>query len=198
MQKLINGSHTPPGGFNDRDPDTKMYFKASNLADLVKMEIRHRTANNLPIDNLADIIEARLCSRMPTGICRDTETSKINVSHSKPIENLINRTLRIDRESRLQAIQVSKDEANRRADICADCQHNVSYSGGCASCRGIGAVVKQALAGRTVNAHAKVKSCELVGMLVIPLVYTADKIIYAAVKDRRNKYPSKCWLSKGG
>lgn len=198
MQKLINGSHTPPGGFNDRDPDTKMYFKASNLADLVKMEIRHRTANNLPIENLADIIEERICSRMPSGICRDTESSRINVSSVKPIESLINRTLRIDRESRMQALPISKTEASARADICAKCEYNVPYSGGCASCRGIGAVVRQAIAGRTVAAHDKVKSCAIAGMLIIPLAYAPNSVFKTVMKDRPNKYPSHCWLLKGG
>lgn len=81
----------------------------------------------------------------------------------------------------------AKEEAERRASICAQCPRNVDVAG-CSWCSGVFAASLELLAGRSTSVDASLKHCEVCGCNNRAAVHFP-----AAAVDPSLDYPEWCW-----
>lgn len=190
MLKVIKRDITPPGGWRDICPETNFPFVADNLAQLVEKERLHLLANKHPVPpDLADQIENRVCHLMPPGICSDgTKRTIFTGASRKPTEGLVNATIKMKSGKNVAL----KGEAERRAMICASCNHNARHRG-CGTCRGINKTIQSLLGGRFTSMDHKLNVCDILGVYLKVLVHVHDAGVSLAGKLEAG---SNCWLNK--
>lgn len=183
MLKVKNKSITIPGGWRDVCPETNFPFFADSLEQLVDKEKKHLIANKYPVpENLAEIIENRICHMMPEGICISTDAEKNVIGRSRlPVVDIMNTTLRFSNTQRV----VSQQEAERRASICSSCPHN-AISKICSTCRGINSQLRSMMNGRSTPYDHKLHICDIAGGYCKVMVHYLN----ISVKDK----VQGCWI----
>ena len=186
MLRLKDVSITPPGGFRDVVPETGFPVFADNLQQLIEKVRKHMQANKLPVpDDLGKQVEHRLCQRMPAGICMSPDNQVVTSKAYHTPESVLNHTLSLSHR-----IGVAPLLSEARAGICCGCEANVRR-GGCQSCNGTGARLREILSGRTTKYDSMLHVCDRVG------VYAKVLVHQKTVKGLKiESLPEKCWIRK--
>lgn len=102
-----------------KDPDTKYHYKANNKEELIKAIRGYRQQNELePLEELDAIVEDYLCKKPENmGQCINGRLKRGFMTYVKGGMRLVKNVV--------YPSTVTPEEANRRADICAKCPHNV-------------------------------------------------------------------------
>lgn len=197
MLALKNRSIVPNGGFRYTQKESGRTIHAPTFHALCEIVKNHRAANGYPIsiDYEAEI-ETQLCLQLPKGECKQVGTQ---VTPRKLGFSDVMRFTKIIGESILKGSpRVDKDEANRRALICADCNANVQAAGcsGCNSKRVAGLV--ESLTGTDRTDHdEKLHSCQFCGCFNKAQVWFPLEILQGHTKENVNSaLPDHCWKKK--
>lgn len=188
MLKLIKQDSTPPGGYQDIEPETRQPFVADNLSALVEKERSYLLLNKRPIpDNLAEIIEDRICRRMPVGVCASPDGERfVGGKSRKSNASVLNAT----RTAGAMGSRCSQAEAERRAAICVGCANNIE-KGGCKSCRGTTTALREMQNGRTTMQDSRIHVCDALGVYTKVLVHALHPVISNTLKAET---ATQCWV----
>jgi len=187
MLKLKNRSITPHGGYRDLNPQANFPFVADHFDQLVEKERAYLKVNGHTIpDDLASQIENRLCRLMPPGICESDDGRSYNGGRSNlPHERIINNSMAVKSQS-----VCTTEVAQRRAETCAACPHNV-IKRGCGSCRGVDKAIRDMTQGRSSRLDSRLNVCDLLGVYCRVLVHS----LYPGVrKSDISRLPQNCWV----
>lgn len=152
-QKLIPSNEVPPGHFHFTCPETGYAIETLSKEELFHKIENHYRENDIPLkEGWQDEVEDRICQGLPPGWCSFVEEKdqlKMGSPHSlcqitkkdliNGIFSLTNLLLKfIGRKE----IYVSEEEAEKRAEICAKCNFNVSVNA-CMGCHGMQTLLTQ-------------------------------------------------------
>lgn len=128
MAKIRDFMTVPPGGWRYVQPETAAQFAADDFDTLVADVRRHREYKGLPVENVSKDIQDQICLSLGPSHCRPYPGEEY-----KPIEDMTSRltigmVTSISKALALHVINgcefVPKEEADRRAKICAGCPFN--------------------------------------------------------------------------
>lgn len=200
LRFAFDKSLVPPGYFVAIMPDGTPIKQASR--EVWFAEIRNHYRRNgltLPEDWKA-YYEDRLCKNLPPGLCMNEAGIPVNSGPPQLSLSDLRRGMTV-----LWSITrdpdplVEKEEAVRRAAICAACPANVSVSG-CFSCEQIMNVALEIKGKRTTPADAYLKSCRYCGCLNTAQVWVKKEHLAKGIEgpmlqDMKNMNPD-CWKAK--
>lgn len=192
MLRLINKSRGPADGWRYQDKDTGFTVKASSWSILVKKVKDHRVANQLPVDpRLEEDIEAYMCAEVPDSCGDGPEPEKASVG----IAEVISLTQTLAESFFKGGKRVDQAEADRRAEICANCEFNVDASG-CRPCHSktVESLLHR-LAGPNRTKHESfLKSCFHCGCFNSVQVWFPLEILQKNQREKVKKaLPNNCW-----
>lgn len=198
MLKLSDRGTVPPGGFKYLNRETQTWVTAASFHELVSAVTRHRTANGLPISSEMDsIVEDQLCTGLPPGTCNhQTEPAftykQLNLTDVLAATAMLGKFLIGGRQ------KVSREEANRRANICASCPANQPTSS-CTTCsmNTIRQAVNAVVGGEEVNADSMLGVCAACGCSLKAKVWIPlDLLQQHMTPETLAGLPQWCWCRK--
>jgi hypothetical protein len=191
LRKLLRKNHVPVGGsWFYTVPETGLQIEdRMSLAGVVAKVQAHYAANSLPApENLPAIIEDYICSRMPSGVCSGGSP---NVRSLDFFSVLGATELLVQRIVKGSGIYVTKEEAARRASICATCPNNLQHM--CTTCNGLRTTFQKLVANRTTPFDPKLGVCSACGCGLHAKVHIDKKYLPPMPEDARHTVPKTCW-----
>jgi len=188
---------TPPGGWRYEIPETGEVIKALSLNGLVR-DVRAKYAGVEP-PNLVSKIQQWICEHQPSGsaacIQGESQNPEVIVRDItvKDVLSFINSV----KDTVAAGGVVSKEEATRRASICATCPNNVRVRG-CYGCNNISGAIFKVIGARATDYDSQLRQCGICGCDCRTKIWIAKEALAKnkAVQDNRDKYPSYCWQIK--
>lgn len=136
MPLVFNPNLYPSGGWFFRDA-SGVKHTANGFNALVTAVVQYRQRNGFPLGDPTAEVTAQLCSRTP-GYCKDSNQVAPPPGGRVPAhlgQKLLDRLSALVREKRFGRIKkVSDDEAQRRANICAQCPRQTGLPLTCGAC----------------------------------------------------------------
>lgn len=198
--RILNKSQIPyGGGYHYKDPNSGMDIFGTTFAMVVNKVIEHRRANGYPIGlGLEDEIEEQLClnqpdecSEGPHGVPRKTQHTLTDVVNGTRV------MMAFERNGRQL---VSREEAERRAQICLGCPYNASFIKPCSGiCQELRNLVNWITDHQGTQYDSKLYSCNLCGCFLQAAIWLRledqCKGVNAELREKfaftKEKY--KCW-----
>lgn len=151
----------PQGGaWEIRVPETSHVIRESHINNFKSAIRRHAEDNNLPwagsgaVDYGLDL----WCQQHPTAACLDTEKPERVFTVDDLSRFAKSMTAWVSKVATGEAAWVSQEEAERRAEICTICPHNIRVS--CGWCGGPVSAIVNMMGGRRTSSDEKLQSCE--------------------------------------
>jgi hypothetical protein len=141
-------------------------IRAPTYRALIDAVVKFRADNVIPIGDVRAEIDEYICKNFPR-MCHQFEgVARIEVAHSvSPIRTLTDEMIQtMDRQIQDHSTEnlELKQEAQRRADVCAGCRFNVRWNSNCGSC--VEAVNRMSAilrAGQTVHHERELRACQI-------------------------------------
>lgn len=198
--KLAKG-RTPPsdGESHWRFPVASgVMLRTKGHQPLIEAVFEYRLRNNIPIGDIERDISAYYCRLYP-GFCHE-EASDINPAlpavSSEPILNRVSRWASVlaHRQPRGGYALVAKDEAERRAAICAACpRQDNGWRGGCGGCSSVTLQLLQALKNlRTTPRDGNLGACSIIGWGNATAVHLPMSVL-ETTPEQQAALPDACW-----
>ena len=178
---------------------TGMTIKANSLSMLTMRVRDHLDANGFS-DVVIDEDElvhhaASIAKKLDPNCCYDMPPKKMQERRIS-LSDVIRFTKTIFVNMSKGANRVDQAEADRRAQICSNCPHNISPYG-CGSCSGSGlaaATVGLLVGDRKTSFDAKLQACQFCGCFNKAQVWFPISDLHAALEQNiRNDLPENCW-----
>jgi len=196
---LMKGSTPPIGYVYSIEHEGNTYrFQASMFSELMRqLKLWHREKDvEWPGDTeMQARIEDFICQLVPPSFCKGGPKSPrvpfLSISSIRDATRLFTSRLREGGD-----ILVDKNEAERRAKICANCPANLH--GICVSCAGseFTSILRAFLTRGAVTKYDSVlDTCQVCGCLLQAKVHVSLDVLGSL---RKRKYPANCWLHNTG
>jgi hypothetical protein len=196
MQRLLNPNIVPPDGFKYRHPETGYWSVAETHDDWLRRAYDHLKGNGLPVPpNLRQVMEEQLCAILPSGWCDEFDPNRV-----EPITRLHRGDIIEGMEVFLRwGLQkkptVDQKEAERRAEICANCYLNVQVQG-CSSCYQVAEELTKRF---HTSRDDKLAACGVCKCWLKSKVHFPLGILESIDSEwKQQNYPDFCWLKRGG
>lgn len=203
MRAVIRDIEKPPGGWKYTVPETGITVTGDFFSILYKRVVDHRRANRLPVpDDYREFLEDAACreTQPPGSRCGESKPKPVG---ERPIQHLmlnrVERFLKTVWQAILERKFVSREEAQRRVDVCMGCPLRTTMPGGCTGCY---TLVKKADALLRKNGAIRIGAdedgfvrdvCGACGC-IIPLKAALDNgTLDRAEGDHRPPYWEGCW-----
>jgi hypothetical protein len=145
------GYWTVMRNFGPPSSNPKDYIRGGDFGDLCKQVQEYRIANNLFIGDIEAEVQDWIC-RNRNAECRPAKPAKPINQGLHLTGTTIARFLATMAEWVAHSGTVDQEEAERRAVICAGCQHCVpAPASGCSGCFGLAARVMRVIGSRTTR-----------------------------------------------
>ncbi len=203
--KFKQTNRVPPNdGFAYRHAETGHVSSSMRYESWIAAINDHRAGNGLP-PVTPEEAQRQNCENLSgfarREFCEDPEDSVQTIDLTLP--DIVRGTLTLSAWKALGSHVVTQEEAERRAEICANfegvgCKYNVAYRSGCGvDCQGLTDAVKsivgEAATSQDVNLKAcAVCKCSLSAKVHLPL---ADLQRFESA-ELQSLYPPHCWLAK--
>lgn len=155
MSAVINPNLYPKSGYRFKDRDGTLIVGTSWVHVMKKVE-NYRKRAGLPPGNAEAEVMASACRDNP-GYCSEVSEATIRQRAVVSLKGRVLQFLNIVRRQIEKGIpfpMVERNEAGKRADICAKCPANAGLPEGCASCRAtLNANRKAIIGGRTIDSR---------------------------------------------
>jgi len=172
MSIRFNPNIYPAGGRYFIDEDGVKH-KAENWDMLAVRVASYRKRAGKPPGNPIEEIHAQACARQP-GACGETAPQPVIVAQlnsTPPRQNVGDLTTRVTKwfahilgmKRKGHLGKVSKDEARRRADICAGCPMQRDVSSVCGACKQTRRQASEAIMQGEKRVNAKLRACQILG-----------------------------------
>lgn len=135
-----------------------------NFEALYASVIRFRRSNSIPIGlGLENELEAAICAKYPDE-CKETDITVPPKPRTVSYRELLTGTKVMVSLLSAGRPLVSAEEANRRANICVTCRHNVQFTRPCGGlCPELQKIVATIVGNQKVAAQDDLKSCHICG-----------------------------------
>jgi hypothetical protein len=198
MQRLNNRDALPPDFFRFTHAETGYRSEGRDWWAWQEDIKKHREANNLaPVT--PEQSEDQICRQLPPGWCSHSENERPWVETRLSLGDVLRGT-----SAYLKLVftgTVSKEEANRRARICAGCYLLVSPQG-CGACSELAKVVIGDVAGKSTDYDDRLNrnACAACQCPVRSLVHFPISILEQADPndEKQSAFAPFCWRLKGG
>lgn len=172
MSIRFNPNIYPAGGRYFIDEDGVKH-KAENWDMLAVRLAGYRKRAGKPPGNPVEEIHAQACARQP-GMCGDTSPQAVVVPPNVPttsrltVGDLTNRVAKwyahlLGMKRRNEIGKVGRDEARRRAAICATCPLQRDVSSACGACKASRRAASDAIMQGESRVNTKLKACQPLG-----------------------------------
>lgn len=170
-----------------KDPVTGTVLKGSSWNDISKKWLKFLAAENRPITAAWRAeMDALICAQNKKAPCREVRDKGQKSIGRLQIESFARASLRWINARRF----APPEEAERRAAICASCEHNVKIARGCARCwKWIDYVIGKIKRIRT-SKDDKLEACLNCECPLKLKVHVPAE----ALKDDPFSYPDHCWI----
>lgn len=185
---LIDPYHIPPGGWVYIQSETGMHIRGGDFYHLCQEVRRHRQLNKLASNNLINEVEEQICQNLKE------EARILYCREAKPSNKVLKKVAFGDVKHFLQTIShlksfVPKEEAERRAHICASCPLNYPITG-CTRCRNLPALLFQVIGKRGTSSDSKLGGCGVCGCSLAASVHVP---LQSFPIEPKYNYPDWCW-----
>jgi len=207
--RLKDKSLVPTKGWRALQPETGHVVKGGTREALAAKVREYRVANNLPIpNNFERMLGTQICGAMEEGErarrCRFLEADdaknpanlrawKTGKQDLKNFALAVKETLAAHASG--QQVHVPKEEAERRASICAKCVENVPIAL-CFGCNELGALYREITSRTETSVDPLLFSCSICGCANRTQVHIADNLL-ASISGQQGltaeSFPSWCW-----
>jgi len=206
---LRNPQDVPRNGWLARQPETGTVIKGLNLPAAIEAVRKYRVANKLPLDgNLRRQVEIQICDTMPEDeACRkcrflDPEDEK-NPRHLRAWKSgrecLWNFALAIKGVLAAAAagssLHVTKEEATRRAGICAQCKWNLPISN-CWGCGELGSAYRELVGSLSTAKDPMLESCDVCCCQNRTQIWFTKEVLGPVAESQKisaDQFPDWCW-----
>lgn len=184
-------------------PATGITLFHYDYTSFVNLYLANLRANSIPIGvGWEEEMQNELCRQNPQwkGVCEDREAKKDTRISNGDVRNFLSSVAKIiEKEVRGKDAFVSKEEAERRAAICAGCPRNQPTVNWCSHCPGnvIWAIGKFRTAFKkdapdlTTSQDGKLYSCEVCGCAnAVQIHILRDCLTHV---NNQHQYPDHCW-----
>lgn len=187
------------GGFRWRDPITNVEVFGTNYEMLIQLAYNERRANSAPIGlGFEQEVEADLCRSYPDEA--ETFDPRVPSNRRLGLSDVVHGTMAMIHHRLAGSPLVSQEEANRRAEICARCAFNVTFTKPCSLCPDLENLVRAAMtSGKSTPFDNELKSCQLCSCFTKVSVWTELEIqCKPLTDDQRDMFKSlvelgRCW-----
>ena len=173
-------------------PETGYVVKSIVYNDLLNRVRLHRLANGIPCNpGWEQTFEDELCKQMKL-----SDRWCVSQNGSRPRKPGVNFADVTNFLGVLAAWMptrkwVDQAEAERRAEICAACPHNVEVAG-CSVCSNIVGKITGFLGNRATSKDAKLKGCNVCGCSNRAQVHVPLEVLQKGVTPEM-EFPAECW-----
>jgi hypothetical protein len=173
--------------------------RGNTLGILMAAVRDYRRINALPMpDDMQAIVEDQLCRTLPPGNCKFMDgtlpATFVNTRFSLDDLKAGMKTLAAVVVS---GKTVDKEEANRRAEICAACPANMQPSSACFGCAGVEEVVGAIVGTQTTKSDQYLKVCGACHCFNKTQVWVTAEDLDAGVSDKQMErlelFEGHCW-----
>lgn len=191
LRKLKNINLDPPGGWQFHHEESGATIESGHfmaLVDDVRIFLRR---NNCEVpENLAAIVEDQICGGVPESMIRlgkpdrIIRTATMLWSGTQLIMDAVVNGKRF----------VPPEEAERRAQICANCPLNIKDAN-CTGCKGFYGIIRSWYQHRTTGFDDFLFICDICGCLNTAQIHAPAEVLRKVTpKSLVDKYPSQgCW-----
>jgi hypothetical protein len=197
MSSRVKESVIPPGGWHflqARKDSEPLRIEADSLLQLKEAVIRYRLQLSIDVGDVDREVEDYICGLTPS------QCYRIGVNPEPPKGNkpgfipLIQRIMAWREQVNLKQnrFYTNPPEAQRRAQICISCPHNVHWHTSCQPCNS-DADTKLFLlrGGRQTGFDGDLHGCRVVGQCNRSAVWMDNSTL---IKDNADQTPERCWL----
>jgi hypothetical protein len=193
MAKLMNKRETPPTQWRYVEMETGYLFEGIDYEDLVRKVRVHRDYKGLPSDlaTVQELVDTQLCLTLPDGVCRrgpgdipqiEDRTHAISgvqiMNFNKALFTFLKEGMSFE----------EKEEAERRADVCAKCPLNKSLKQ--CSCSTFYKVVEKMIPEH--RRDRRISVCAACGCSLQAKVNMPGSVLKAS-SDPALAFPEWCW-----
>lgn len=201
-----------PGGYHYEENGKKIVEDAISYEDLIERLAKYRAANGLPLGDPQRDVDRYICTnypnmcggQMPTPV--DDGTDPIELCYGQPVKRTPRERVMQWAANRMQKVGqielVDRDEANRRATVCAMCPMKRRWNEPVEGCPGCNAYVEEAEVNLFKIRRAKHTDLQIGGHMCDVAGHdleTASFLEEPALRHRRNYaglLPSNCWMNE--
>lgn len=203
LLKFIPTTDVPPDMYTFTVPETGFTVSEYRLDDLFVKLQNHFDANGIvPPENWKEIVEHRICEKMPPGWCmyRDgreaNDSSPCRVTGEMIIKGVRGLAKLVKEALKGGEVFVSQEEAEQRAEICTRCHFNVDASA-CLGCGIMTEIIQESVktrVNRKTKFDDKLKNCCKCGCRNDTIVHIQKHILLSCeTEESMLKYPDWCW-----
>lgn len=182
----FNMSKTPRGGWLYLERATKTWFTADGYDELIKKVTEHRKYKGLDVESTEIDVQKQFCMRLGDKQCKDFDEHYPDMTDLAPEDKMISFSKAVISFLRSGAELVSKEESERRAEICQSCPFNRATGCSCSTLHAIvDSLVPKSRREKGI-AVCTVCGCSLKAKILLP----------KQVVDESNsvkQFPSWCW-----
>jgi hypothetical protein len=207
-RKLKDPSLVPTKGWQALQEDG-VVVKGLSFRDTFKRVEQYRRANGLPVPaNIRRLVEEQICKAMTPqeqgNRCEylndeDTKNPPALRNWLRGPRDLLNfakaAAVVVGELAVGSSVCVSKEEATRRAEVCAQCPFNIEL-GNCWGCGELGKLFRSIQGGLSLPLDARLHSCDRCGCNLRTKVWVTEAAldqIEQAQELQRGVYPEWCW-----
>lgn len=198
LSRIIQG-RVMPGGWHvmtDNKVGGKTRIDGDTLPDVLEHLISYRLDNVIPLGDPLKDIEEYVCGNWPD-FCHKVfgATVVVNVNlPSQPTRTLLDRIIiwiEAQTKNLSPEVLVTRDEAQRRAEICERCPMNVKWKESCSTCNeNISRLVSVMRLGQSLPRDKKLLACSAFGHENRAAVWLKRERIGSVAN-----LPSNCWAT---
>lgn len=193
MARLMNTAETPPSQWRYVEMETGYFFEGNSYQELIKEVQAHREYKELPSDlaTVTSLVESQLCLTLPDSVCRREEgdppmiEDKTHTISGVQVMNF-NKALFTFLKEGFEF--EDREEAKRRADICAKCPLNKSLTQ--CSCSTFYRLIEKLIP--EDRRDSRVSVCGACGCSLAAKTNVTASVIRASTPDVTN-FPEWCW-----
>ncbi len=196
MLRLLIKNFVPKEGWRYTHPNSQHVVQAKSWNELMDRVRKYRNANGIALgESFEETLGSEVCAQTEWGtpVCEEQDWPVTVVNRKISMYDVVNFLKVLTHWLVNKPGFVDQSEAERRAQICVDCPHNVEVSG-CFGCTNVARLILDAINDRTTREDEKLKNCRVCGCVNRAQVWVPKETLDQGVTpEMREAFPAYCW-----
>lgn len=193
---VVRDVNSPPGGWKYTPPQTGVTITAPFFVTLKDRVTRHLRANGVVIDDdlLLEIEHGACVETNPGSWCAKRAPKPVDGALPHLTLAHLNRFIKSIWHTLVSKDFVTREEAERRAEICKTCPLVTGGLGGCATCYDLLRATEKLIQKNPIQMDADKDVCGACGCHIPLLVWCRNSTLDKAAGEKMPKYrEGHCW-----